>query len=166
MKDMRSNRGKASKASKLAFLISIIILGASFGFGQEKRVKVLRLEVDGQEVKSDFHVDLISGEKNGKVYKAKTDKSGFVVPAELVGKDVGVILRFKKYTAIFFFVSAANFDHDWTVGVDTKPFADELVSASDPPDTEIIYYVKLDKDAKASLITTVGKPKITVKQVF
>ncbi len=146
-----------------SLLIGIVLFATTIVLGQEKRVNVIRLEVDGQEVSSKFTVDLISEEKQGKVYKAKVDDAGFIVPPELVGKDIGMIFRFKKFAAMFFFIKASNFDHDWTVGVDTKPFADDLVKASDPPDAEVVYYIKLDRETRPTLTTVVGKPKITIK---
>ncbi len=150
----------------IVIFATIFLLGVASVFAQEKRVKVVRIEVDGQEVKTKFKVDIISGEKKGKVYNAKIDGSSFIVPAEVVGKNVGVIFRFKNYAATFFFVSPPNFDNDWTVGVDTKPFAEENVASSDPPDTAIIYYVKLGTETKAALKTAVGTPKVTINRLY
>lgn len=47
----------------IVIFATIFLLGVASVFAQEKRVKVVRIEVDGQEVKTKFKVDIISGEK-------------------------------------------------------------------------------------------------------
>lgn len=149
---------------KFVVLFTVLFLSGFVATSQEKRVNVVGLEVDGKLVKSKIKLRIILGDK---VLKAKTDESGFIVPAEAIGKDVGLILKFDKYQLTFFFVAAANFDDDWLVGVDTQPFDPIYLSDADSEKTAIIYYVKFPNanEKHRSLVTVVSKPTVTVKRI-
>jgi hypothetical protein len=154
--------------STLAFIMFLtsFCFFSVFAEAQTTHVKVNALEVDGKPVKASFKVRIVVGDK---VLDAKTDESGFFLPAAAVGKDVGVLFEFKKYLLTFFFVKAVYFDSDWVVGVDTKPFDPQYLGSSDPDDTASISYLRLAnpdgslRDEK--IVTVAGKPKVTITKI-
>jgi len=155
-----------NRSLKFTLLAVILLFGAFATDAQERRVGVLGLEVNGKPVKSKFKVQIILGDKVGHVLKAKTDETGFILPGEAVGKDVGVIFEFDKYRAMFFLVSATHFDEEWVVGVDTEPFDPEYLKDADPARTAVIYYVRFPKSGNPNnkLVTVLGKPTVTIKR--
>ncbi len=142
----------------LVFCFASVVVSA-----QPKKVKIIRLEVDGKPVAATFRVEIIDGDK-GKVIKAMTAEDGFILPAEVAGKNVGVIVKFKKYVASFFFVSPPRFDIEWIVGVDTPPFAPEYLEDADPTDLQVIYYIRTEGEPRPVLSTKMNKPKVTIKR--
>lgn len=135
---------------------------------QEKRVNILRLEVDGKPVEADIKVQIITPDK--KVHEAKADKKGFFVPESVAarGSDefVGVIIKFKKHVLTFFTVHTSNFNVDWSVvGVDKEPFDTERLGKSDPSEVEIINYIEFADEPGRNLIVVKSKPKITVRRI-
>ena len=153
---------------KTAVLVSLVFAAALVANAQDKKVRIGRLEIDGRPVKARFTVDIITGDK--KVYKAKTDGEGFIVPAEVVAKFadtyVGVLITFKKYTLTFFAVHSSNFSVEWkVVGVDTEPFAPELLGETNSADVQAIYYVTFAGEPERNMVVTVNKPKVTIKKL-
>jgi hypothetical protein len=149
---------------KNVILVLVICFAAGVAIAQDKKVKIIRLEVDGKPVEAAFKVDIIDGE-TGKVLKAKTAGDGFILPAEVVGRTVGVLVKFKKYVATFFLVSPPRFEVDWIVGVDTPPFAREYLEDADPTDTEVIYYIRAEGEPRPIVSTKIKKPKVTIRRM-
>lgn len=149
---------------RVAIFASLFLLAALAVYSQEKRVKVVGIEVNDKPITSKFKVKIIDGNE---VLDAITDENGFVLPAKIVGKNVGVIFEFKKHILMFFFVSAANFNEDWIVGVDTKPFNKEYIGGADPSKTALINYIRFPSgnESKPAVITVVGKPSVTVTKL-
>lgn len=157
----------ANRLGVTAAFISVLLLFASTVFGQERRVNILRLEVDGKRVESDIAVDIVTPDKG--VHRAKSDRNGFFVPESIVSKDsketVGVIIRFKKHTLTFFAVHASNFNVDWSVvGLDKEPFDPDLLGDSDPSEVISIHYIVFSGEPERRMITTTHKPKVTVRR--
>lgn len=146
---------------RIAVFALLFATGAFVVNAQDKTVKVLGLEVDGRPVKAKLKVRIVL---ETKVLKARSDETGFVLPAEAVGKNVGVMMEFDRFKPTFFFVSPENFDGEWFIGVDTEPFAPEYLANADPTKTAIIYYVRFpnEADGKRRLVTVIGKPTVTI----
>lgn len=157
----------ANRLGVTAAFISVLLFFVPTTFGQDRRVNILRLEVDGKPVEADITVDIISADKG--IHRAKSDRNGFFVPESVVAKDskeiVGVIIKFKKHTLTFFAVHASNFNVDWSVvGLDKKPFDPELLGKSDPSEVASIHFIVFAGEPERRMITTtISKPKITVR---
>jgi hypothetical protein len=139
------------------FLVCCAIATAN---GQDKKVRVLRLEVDGQTVDVRYTVTIVAGD--GKSYKAKTEKGGFIVPSEVIAKNVdtfvGVIFKFKKYTLSFSAVHVSNFDVDWqVVGLNRKP--------EDETDAQMTYYIQFAGEPERLITVVVKKPNLAIRKI-
>lgn len=116
------------KINRIIF-VALFLMFASYANAQDKHVTITQIEVNGKAISSKFTVRIIDGEK---VTDAKIDETGFTLPAEAVGKTLGVIIEFKKHKLLFFFVTADKFDSSWIVGVETKkPFDPDLIGEAD-----------------------------------
>lgn len=109
---------------------------------QARSVKILRFEVDGKEVRTDFKIFLYI---NGKTIEPVRTENSFSVPAELQGcETVGVRFIAGKHD-LSFDVHMSKFDTDWIIGIDHKPFDTEDLSSDerDPPGRKlvVIHYI-------------------------
>ncbi len=156
---------------KRAFVFAAIVFtfgAVSTVFAQDKKVRIARLEVDGQVVTGKFKVEIVTGTK--KVYKAKTDETGFFVPAEVIAENkdtfVGVVIRFRKYVLPFFTVHTSKFDVDWlVVGVDIAPYEIENIGDSDPSSIALAYYIEFDGEPGTRITVKESKANVTVRRI-
>jgi hypothetical protein len=106
--------------------------------------KITKIEIDGKKVKKDYKVLLYSENKS---VEAKRTVDGFIVPAELRGKEqLGVAITFGKHKLNFSDIHISNFDTDWIVGVDKKPFSDEVIYLDGAKAAKSAYYITFISD--------------------
>jgi hypothetical protein len=106
---------------------------------QSESTKVVKLEVDGKEVKKSYEVSFLI---NGKWHKAERTSTGFVVPTELKGEEyLAVLITFGKFQLEFSRLHISAFRTDWIVGVDKKPFSEEFVRREEMKETRRVYYI-------------------------
>jgi hypothetical protein len=107
---------------------------------QSLSTKILRLEVDGKEVRKSYKVFFLSAGGRSEAEKTAT---GFVVPSELTTQEhLAVLITFGKYKLEFSDIHISKFHTDWVVGVDKKPFSEELVRPEEAEKTRRVYYIK------------------------
>lgn len=133
-------------------LVSMLMLFLTLGFfheayaqyAQSESTKIVRLEVDGKEVKKNYKVFFLS---NDLWIEAEKTSTGFIIPTEVRNnKELTVLITFGKYKLEFPGIRISKFNEDWVVGVDNEPFSEIYV---DPEKEEIetsklrrIYYIK------------------------
>jgi hypothetical protein len=145
----------------------IFILGLlttlCFCFGeieaQSLSTKVERIEIDGKIVKKNYKVFLRSGNE---WIEAAKNATGFFIPDELkMNENLSVLVTFGKYKLEFAEVHISNFNTKWTVGVDEKPYSEELISSSQAKTAKRIYYIKFQGGVGLDrTMTVVQKKKI------
>jgi hypothetical protein len=107
--------------------------------GAVKTTRVLKLEADGEEMKTDYKVFLSA---YGQEFKARLNNEGFVLPTELQHAetiDVKIVIR--KEHLDFSQVHISKFDEEWIIGIDHKPFSEELSERRDVSKVGVIYYI-------------------------
>ena len=120
--------------------------------------KIIRLEIDGKEVKKSYKVFFFS---DGKWIESDKTSTGFVIPSELKTKEyLTVLITFGKYKLKFSDIHISNFSEDWIVGVDKKPFSDEFVKPEEAKITKRAYYIQFEGgDPSRLLVITEKKPE-------
>ncbi|GIU83223.1 MAG: hypothetical protein KatS3mg006_2287 [Pyrinomonadaceae bacterium] len=107
---------------------------------QSFSTRIVRIEIDGKEVKKDYKVFFFS---NGKWIEAKRTPTGFVIPNELRNEEyLTVLISFGKYKLKFSEIHISKFDQNWTVGIDKKPFSEEFVKPEEAKTTKRVYYIQ------------------------
>src|SRR5437868_5442435 len=120
MKKTRASRNYMPRIFQLIFWVLVFTFFSAAISAQEKLVKVNSIEIDGKPVKVRYEIDLITDKA---ITKAKTNNTGFFVPADLLANEtIGVVVRLKHYVLGFGSVPVSNFNTDWVVGIDTEPF--------------------------------------------
>src|SRR5215203_4674014 len=86
--------------------------------------KIVRFEVDGKEVKKTYKVFFRS---DGKWIESDKISTGFIVPVELRDREyLTVLITLGKYKLEFPDIHISKFRTDWVVGVDKKPFSNDI----------------------------------------
>ncbi len=109
---------------------------------QSLSTKIVRIEIDGKEVKKIYKVFFLS---NGKWIESERTSTGFSVPSELMTEEyLTVLITFGKYKLKFSEIHISNFNENWVVGVDKKPFSDEFVKPEEAKTTKRAYYIQFE----------------------
>lgn len=112
----------------LTLFFSLLFIGDLVA--QDKKVE-FRFEVDGKPVRQKFKVQL---DIDGKIIEAKLSKNGFYLPLEFQHCKTCEIfaVRFtsKKYILAFDGVYRKNFDSNWVLGIDNRPFDVDNINIS------------------------------------
>ncbi|MCO6511550.1 MAG: hypothetical protein J5I65_12230 [Aridibacter famidurans] len=109
---------------------------------QDDITKVVRLEIDGQEVKESYKVSFLIDEKWREV---QTTSTGFKVPKELKDQEyLSVLFEFGGHRLAFSRLHSSKFRTDWIVGVDLKPFSEDLVDPEEMEVTDQVYYIEFN----------------------
>ena len=122
---------------------------------QSQSTRIIKLEVDGKEVKQDYRIFFLS---RGIWTDAPKTSSGFTLPKEVEDEEyLTLIVAFGKHKLEFERVHISNFKVDWIVGVDSRPFSEEFVRAEDQRRVEQVYYLKFDGEPGRQLVVTKWK---------
>jgi hypothetical protein len=126
---------------KIVVLVLLVISCCLFDAkAQYSSTKIIRIEVDGKETKKRFKVFFLS---NGKWIESKRAFNSFVIPTDLMtAEHLTLLIAFGKYKLKFPEIPIANFNEDWIVGVDEKPFSEEFVKREEMRMTSIAYYIQ------------------------
>jgi hypothetical protein len=144
---------------------SIIVLGllATLCLFCEARArsfstKIVRIEIDGKEVKKDYKVFFLS---NDKWIEAERTSIGFVIPSKLRNEEyLTVLITFGKHRLEFSKIHISKFNQDWIVGVDKKPFSEEFVKPEEAKITKRVYYIQFEGSGLGTqLVITEKKTK-------
>src|SRR3712207_3678843 len=107
---------------------------------QPLSTKILKIEIDGKEIKKNYKIKFLS---NDKWIEAERTYTGFIIPAEVKNQEYpSVLITFGKYKLEFLRIHISKFTEDWIVGVDKKPFSDELISPERAKTVKRIYYIE------------------------
>lgn len=130
---------------------TVIIIGLFLTFGflyqanaqsaQYEPTKVIRLEIDGKEVKRIYEVFF---RLNAKLIKAKKTSTGFIIPAELRNNEyLTAFISLGKHKLKFSDIHISKFGAEWIVGIDNKPFSEENAYLIDIEEEAIkrVYYI-------------------------
>lgn len=122
--------------------VSFLLLAVAFLYAtkaQAQSTKVIGIEVDGQTIKTDYEVFVLS---DGRCIKLTRNSEGFSIPAELKDKQhLSIVFAFGKYKLQFPNIHFSKFTEDWIVGVDRKPFSDDFVNSVEAKSIKLIYYI-------------------------
>jgi hypothetical protein len=114
---------------KLAIILALFLTLGSFSKATSQNAysgstKIIKFEVDGKEIKKDYKVFFRSGDK---WIESKKSSAGFILPADLRATEyLTVLITSGKYKLEFSKIHISKFNEDWVVGVDKKPFSDEI----------------------------------------
>lgn len=128
---------------------SVIILGLFLTLGffyeanaqnaQSESTKIVRFEVDGKEVKKNYKVFFRSNDKWIELRKTST---GFVIPNELRNNEhLTVLIILGKYKLEFPQIRISKFEENWVVGIDNKPFSEEIGYLVKTNTVKRVYYI-------------------------
>lgn len=153
---------------KFFALVSVLCIATSVANSQDKKVTISKITVNGKTVRSKFTIEIITSSK--KVYKAKTDETGFVVPAEVLRENVdtyvGAIIRFQKFVLPFFTLHTSNFDATWLeLGIKTKQFDKDDIGDADPSTIQSVNYIVFDGEPARRISVTTSKPTVTIQRI-
>lgn len=124
---------------------------------QSSSTEITRIEVDGRIFKKSYKVFFLSDDNWVESEKTST---GFVIPSRLKTQEyLTVLVTFGKHKLEFSKIHISNFSVDWIVGVDTKPFSEELVRPEDAKTTKRAYYIEFEGEPGRRLVITVKKIK-------
>ncbi len=126
---------------KLNFLFAILccLVVINSAQAQERKVKILRFEVDKKEVKTSFKIIIYLDDKE---IEPRRDGDSFFVPQEIDNSVVSVRFISDGYDLIFHPIYPAKFDTDWIIGVDKKPFDADNVSPEEAQNVKMVYYAQ------------------------
>lgn len=142
---------------KLNLLIAILACFAiSSVQAQDRKVKMLRFEVDKKEIKSDFRIILYL---NKKKIEPIRDGNSFSVPQEINNSVVSVRFISAGYDLLFYPIYPSKFDTDWIIGVDKKPFDPDDASPQEARNLKMIYYLQFVSHDGDDTILTVNVRK-------
>ena len=108
---------------------------------QSGSTRIVRLEVDKKEVKKSYRIFFLS---QGRWIEAQKTADGFILPRAVQNEEnVTLRITFGKYKLEFAGVHISNFAVNWIVGVDKKPFSEDLVDSEQNAEREIeaVYYI-------------------------
>jgi hypothetical protein len=125
---------------------------------QSFSTKIVRIEIDGKEVKKDYKVFFLS---KAKWIEAERTVTGFVIPSELRNVEyLGVLITFGKHRLGFLEIHVSKFTREWIVGVDQKPFSEEFVKREEAKRTKRAYYIQFQGGGlDTQLVVTEKKTK-------
>jgi hypothetical protein len=146
---------------------SIIILGLflSLGFfyeanaqdAQSDSTKIVRFEIDGKEVKKNYKVFF---RFNDKWIESKKTSTGFIIPTEMRSDEyLTVLITFGKYKLDFPNIHNSKFEEDWVVGIDKKPFSDEIGWNIKSKTVKRVYYIKFTGSALETIRLVIKERK-------
>lgn len=119
---------------------------------EDRIVKVLRLEVDKKEVKSDYKVLIYC---DNKIIEPLRKDNGFVVPKEARNSVSDVRFLFKNHDLYFNSLYPPSFNTDWVIGVDHKP-SDVINASFNKPKqfqaVNYLHFVSLQADGTELLV--------------
>ncbi|HEX8368489.1 MAG TPA: hypothetical protein VF604_08105 [Pyrinomonadaceae bacterium] len=124
----------------------VIVLGLFFTLGffyeanaQSESTKIVRFEIDGKEVRKNHKIFF---RLNDKLVESKKTSTGFIIPAELRNKEyLAVLITLGKYKLEFSEIRISKFEEDWIVGIDKKPFSEEIAYLIDKKTVKRVYYI-------------------------
>jgi hypothetical protein len=129
-----------NKAFLIIFALLLTTLGASHGFSQQvSEVKILRIDIDGRSVKSDFKLYV---NKDGRRLEPVRSGRSFRVPAGLGCEPVSVEVLVKGLHLLFEPIYPSKFTTNWIIGVDKQPFEGETLGTDNSRDVKLIYYIQ------------------------
>ncbi len=121
------------------FLVLAFVSDANAQNTESSFTKIIRLEIDGKEVKKDYKIFFRSGDD---WVKARRTSDGFVIPAELNDLDyLTVMIVFRGHKLEFQEIHRSKFTVDWVVGIDNKPFSDDIAWGIESDNAKRIYYI-------------------------
>lgn len=129
---------------------------------QDRKVKILRFEVDKKEIESDFKIILYL---NDKKIEPLQDGNSFLVPREIDNSVVSVRFISGRYDLLFHPIYPPKFDTDWIIGVDKKPFDTDNASLQEARNLKMIYYLQFVSREGDDTILVVNVPKEKTKPV-
>jgi hypothetical protein len=122
---------------------------------QAQSTRIVRLEVDEQEVKQKYRVLVLS---NGRWIAAQVTKDRFRLPKVVQKQEhVTLMITFGKHRLEFEDVHISNFRVDWMVGVDTEPFSEENIVADEKRPIQQLYYIVFEGEPNRQLTVTKWK---------
>lgn len=151
---------KAMREGTMRILLALALLVAVGSIcemeAQSPSTKIIRIEVDGKEIKKNYKVSFLA---SGKWLQAERTATGFVVPDELTTEEyLNVFITFGNYKLHFPEIHISNFKTNWIIGVDLKPFSEELVNPEDARKTKQAYYIQFEGGGLGrQLVITVKK---------
>jgi hypothetical protein len=111
---------------------------------QSPSTRIKRIEIDSKTIRPKYQVYFLS--KNSWI-KAMRTPTGFLLPKQLKDeKSLTIQVVFGKYKLWFPEVNILAFQEDWTIGVDTPPFSEDLVPPDEASKTKKVWYIKLQGD--------------------
>ena len=141
---------------------TLIILGLIVTYGllsgvkaQSQSTRIVRLEVDGKEVKKSYRIFFLS---SGRWIEAQKNADRFTLPKAVQNEEyVALMITFGKHRLEFDRVHISNFRVDWTVGVDKEPFSKEFVKPDEQRVVEQVYYLVFEGEPDRQLTVTKWK---------
>lgn len=122
---------------------------------QSQSTRIVRLEVDGKEVKKSYRIFFLSRDT---WTEAQKTAAGFTLPREIENEEyLTLMIAFGKHRLKFERVHISNFKNDWIVGVDKEPFSGEFVKPDEHRVIEQVYYVQFEGEPGRQLIVTKWK---------
>lgn len=121
------------------FLVLAFVSDANAQNTESAFTNIIRLEIDGKEVKKDYKIFFRSGDD---WIKARRASAGFAIPAELNDLDyLTVMIVFRGHKLEFQEIHRSKFTVDWVVGIDNKPFSDDIAWGIESDNAKRIYYI-------------------------
>jgi hypothetical protein len=144
------------KKLNLLFAILSCLVVINSAQAQDRKVKVLRFEVDKKEIKSSFEIIFYL---NDMKIEPLWDGNSFVVPREIGDSVVSVRFISGDYDLLFYPVYPSKFDTDWIIGIDKKPFDRDNASPQEAQNLKMIYYLQFVSHDGDDTILVVNVPK-------
>jgi hypothetical protein len=144
------------KKLNLLFAIFCCLVAVNSVQAQDRKVKILRFEVDNKEIKSDFKIFLYTIDKE---IEPLRDGNSFFVPREIDSSIVTVRFITGSYDLLFYPIYPSKFNTDWVIGVDKKPFDIDNASSEEARNLKMIYYLQFVSHTGDDTILVVTIPK-------
>lgn len=127
----------------------VIVLGLFVTFGffyesnaqttQTESTKIVRFEVDGKEVRENYKVFF---RLNDDWVESSKTSTSFTIPTELKNEEyLTVLITMGKYKLMFPNIHISKFDEKWVVGIDKKPFSNEIGWLIKTDNIKRVYYI-------------------------
>ncbi len=124
------------------YLVIVLLLILCFfceARAQMPPTRIVRIEIDGKEIKTSYDVFFLV---NKEWVKVKQTPCGFQIPDELKNNEFfDFSIAFEKYQLDFSQIHISKFNTDWIVGIDKKPFSDENVDPQNVSSTKMAWYI-------------------------
>lgn len=146
---------------------SVIILGLFITLGffyeanaqnaQTESTKIVKFEVDGKEVKKNYKV---SFRLNDNWIESEKTSTGFIIPNEFRDNEyLTVLIKLGKYKFEVPKIHISKFSADWVVGIDNKPFSDEIGWNIKSKTVKRVYYIKFIGSALETIRLVIKEKK-------